>query len=693
MTEVEVEAVPVRRRVRAVVQRMPATLTIVALLLVVGVISRGLWTPFEDTAAWDVLAYGLPAFEGGRWWTPITGTFLINEPWVYAMTIASLWGLAFLEYRRGSRVATAYFVVGQLFAIFAAALVLWLLSFTPSEWAATYADVLDVGPSGGAFAGMAAAIALFRPPWRLRALTVLIAFVLVALLFWGSVADVEHALAVVLVLTVDRTLRVRRATVRELRMLAAVLLVSLLAVEILVALLPTDGVFGPTEPISGAFWDVATDGIVIAIVAHGLHRGRRWAWTIAMLLAALNIVTGFLILGLIALIGWDEVADILVGDPSVTLATTALWLGVVIFLAVSRRAFQARRRSTLGAHPVPTVAEVRDDIHRYGGGNISWMATWERNSYLRTRSGVIAFQRRAGVALVLGDPIGPDDALDDAVTEYIDVVEHHGLVPCFFSASERTRAAVPAGWRSLVVADDTIVDLPGLQYTGKRWNSVRTSLNRAGREEMTFRMTHLHDEPWGVQAQVRAISESWVADKGLPEMGFTLGSLTEADDPEVRVALAISPHGDVDGFLSWLPVYAPGSRIRGWTLDLMRRRDGGFGPVMEYLIGQSAIFFRDEGAEFMSLSGAPLAHDYPPDAGMIADLSERLAEALEPVYGFRSLHRFKDKFHPRYQTMYLLYRDEADLTRIAAALTRAFLPDSSLLQVAGAGLGLMRSGA
>ncbi len=218
---------------------------------------------------------------------------------------------------------------------------------------------------------------------------------------------------------------------------------------------------------------------------------------------------------------------------------------------------------------------------------------------------------------------------------------------------------------------------------------MRTSLNRAQREGMTFRLSRLSDESWGVRQQLSAISDSWVGEKGLPEMGFTLGTLHEAADPEVRLALAVSPAGDVDGFLSWLPVYGEGA-IRGWTLDLMRRREGGFGPVMEYLIGASAQQFSNEGAAVMSLSGAPLAHEYPADAGVIADLQERMAAMLEPVYGFASLHRFKQKFHPRYETMYLLYRDEADLTRIGAALTRAFLPHATLRQFAAAGVDLVR---
>ena len=59
----------------------------------------------------------------------------------------------------------------------------------------------------------------------------------------------------------------------------------------------------------------------------------------------------------------------------------------------------------------------------------------------------------------------------------------------------------------------------------------------------------------------------------------------------------------------------------------------------------------------------------------------RLSDGLEPVYGFQSLHRFKSKFQPRYETLYLLFRDEGDLPRIGIALTRAYLPDASLREL------------
>ena len=676
--------------VLAMLARIPVTLSLIGIVLLVGIVWGGLWRPFADDPLFDTVAYGLPALLEGRWWTPVTGTFFVNHPIVYAFVIPSFAGLAYLEHRRGSLAALGYFGIGQLFAIFASALFLWVASALPWPWAQMEATVLDVGPSGGTLAGIAAAAGLLVSPWRVRAWLVVLGFSFVTLFFWGSLADLEHAFAVLLVLSVDRSLRIQRTTVREQRLIAFVAVLVILAVEVLTLLVPTDGPFGHTRAAGGSFLDIALDVAVIAILANGLRRGRRWAWIWTIVLAVVNVLTGALIVVLAIVLG-PERLDEQIGDFNVALAQSAMWLLLLVYLVWVRRAFRARRKSALGVQPAPTLDDVKDALRAHGGGTLSWMTTWDGNSYARTESGgIVAYQRRAGVAIVLADPLGAEASRAASVAEFIRTAEHAGLVPCFFSAGEATRAAVPGGWRSIVVADDTIVDLPGLEFTGKQWSAVRTSLNRAGREEMTFRMTRLADEPWGIRQQLRAISEMWVGDKGLPEMGFTLGTLDQAEDPEVRLALAISPQGDVDGFLSWLPVYGGGGAVRGWTLDLMRRRDGGFGPVMEFLIGSSARQFSEEGAEIMSLSGAPLAHDYPPDAGAIASLSDWLADSLEPVYGFQSLHRFKSKFHPRYGTMYLLFRDEADLTRIGAGLTRAFLPDATLRQFAGAGMELVR---
>ncbi|MCT9820849.1 DUF2156 domain-containing protein [Microbacterium sp. W1N] len=680
-------------RTLGVLRRTAATWTLIVAILVVGVISGALWSPFADSPALGIWGYGLPALEEGRWWTPVTGTFLVDAPWVYVPMLLGLVGMLVLEYRCGARVALGYFWVGQLFAVLGAALLIWLASFvTDWDWAQDMATILDVGASGGAFACLAALAGRLPSPWRLRAWLVLLGVVIVGFLFIGSLADVEHLLAVLLVLVVDRSFQPRRTTVREQRLIAFVGLLAFGAISIVAAVVPIVGPVGSTVALEDSTpWDNVINTVLVLIVADGIRRARRWAWLVAMVQLGLNVLAA-LLLYVLYLLADDSVVSETAQQLGVTteIATGVLALCLLVYLIVIRRAFRWRRKSPLGAAPSPTRDEVADMIRQHGGGTLSWMTTWEGMAYARTTHGIVAYQRRAGVALALADPLGPADTRAQSAREFIEMVEHAGLVPCFFSASEPTRAALPEPWGALIVADDTIVDLPGLAYTGKRWNSVRTSINRAGRDEIDFHLGTLKDEPWGVQAQLDVISGQWVGDKDLPEMRFTLGTLDEAADREARVAIAKTTKGDVEGFLSWLPIYGEGA-IRGWTLDLMRRRDGGtFPPVMEYLIGMSAVAFRDEGAEIMSLSGAPLTHEYPPEADLIATLSTRLADMLEPVYGFKSLHRFKQKFNPRHETLFLLYRDAGDLPRIGRALTGAFLPDATLGQFARAGLDIVR---
>ena len=593
------------------VARVPATSSIIALLLICGVATGALWSPFTGHALWNTLAYGVPALEAGRWWTPVTGTFFILHPLAYPTTILTFVGMAWLEWKRGSLVALAYFSIGQLFAVLATSLLLVVLSWTGWPWAVAEAAMLDVGPSGGTFACLAAAIALLAQPWRVRAWVALIAYVFVTLLFWGGIAELEHLLAVVLILVVDRSLRPRRTTMREQRLLAFSGLVLIGLVELISLLIPTDGPFGASQPAAASWIDIAFDLVIILVVGNAVRRGKHWAWVVALILAIVNTLGTVLGVALIALVEDGAVRATVESAAAAALATSLLWALMLVYLIGVRASFTARRRSVLGDQPAPTVIDVRDELHRTGGGTLSWMTTWSDLSYMRTTGGIVAYQKHHGVALALADPLGPADSRAESVREFIHESERAGLVPCFFSSSEATRDALPGTWREIVVADDSIVDLPGLAFTGKRWGSVRTSLNKAGREGMTFRLSHLKDEPWGIQQQLRAISEMWVGDKGLPEMGFTLGTLDEAEDPEVRLALAISPEGNVDGFLSSLPVYGDSGVIHGWTLDLMRRRDGGFGPVMEYLIGTSAAQFRDEGAQIMSLSGAPARSRLP----------------------------------------------------------------------------------
>ncbi|MCY0906146.1 bifunctional lysylphosphatidylglycerol flippase/synthetase MprF [Arthrobacter sp. H14-L1] len=330
------------------------------------------------------------------------------------------------------------------------------------------------------------------------------------------------------------------------------------------------------------------------------------------------------------------------------------------------------------------------------GSSLSWMTLWNGNSYWFSTTGTsfIAYRVLSGVALTLGPPVGPAKELRTTMDEFTRYTGENGWTPCFYSVPDEVRAiTAPNGWGSVQVAQETILDLETISFSGRKFQDIRTALNKAAKEGIRAQWISYPTAPLSIVDQIHAISEEWVADKGMPEMGFTLGGLDEINDPEVRCLLAIDDQHTVHAVASWLPVYRDGTII-GWTLDFMRRRSAGFRAGIEFLIASAALSLKDGGYEFISLSGAPLARitataetgaaagggfTPAPDGGLDRLLG-RLGAILEPVYGFRSLLAFKSKFQPRYEPLFMLYPDAAALPSIANAIGRAYIPKVSVGQ-------------
>ena len=349
--------------------------------------------------------------------------------------------------------------------------------------------------------------------------------------------------------------------------------------------------------------------------------------------------------------------------------------------------------------PAVTASASRADlkalVRTHGAGTLGWMLTWPGNEAWTSPDGESGFAFRAGsgVALTLSDPAADPERIPRTVEAFAHYAHQAGMVPALYSVHEPTMlAARKLGWTVLQVAQEAVIDLPDLAFRGKAFQDVRTALNHAGREGITAVWTSWDEAPDGQRDQIRAISQSWARDKALPEMGFTLGGLTEIDDDETRLLLAVDAEGTVQAVTSWMPVYRDG-RVIGLTLDVMRRREGGWRPAIEFLIARAAQDAQARGLEMLSLSGAPLARSGPSGdlngdgtddvgAARFDPMLDLLAQLLEPAYGFASLHSFKRKFCPRTVPMFLAVPDVVHLPAVGVAIARAYVPKLTAAQAA-----------
>ena len=97
-----------------------------------------------------------------------------------------------------------------------------------------------------------------------------------------------------------------------------------------------------------------------------------------------------------------------------------------------------------------------------------------------------------------------------------------------------------------------VVDPRQWKTTGKKWQDIRTAINKAKRSGISDVMSTFNEAPNDIREQIEEISEQWAQLKALPEMKFTLGGVEELHDPRVRILYAIDAEGTVLGVTSWL---------------------------------------------------------------------------------------------------------------------------------------------
>ena len=367
------------------------------------------------------------------------------------------------------------------------------------------------------------------------------------------------------------------------------------------------------------------------------------------------------------------------------LVTTALyrWVGPIFWMILIVNALLYMRSNVIRVGGANQDSRLRALLTRGGGGSLAFMSTWAGNAlwFNATESTAIAYQVVNGAAITLSEPIGPAEDAEAAVADFAVMCDDHGWTPVFYSMHEDWKPFfLGMGWQTMSVGEETVLRPRTWSTTGKKWQDIRSSLSRAAREGVRADWTTYRALSVAHASQISEISEQWVQDKRLPELGFTLGGLDELRDPAVRLMLAIDSTDRVIAVTSWMPSCRDGIII-GWTLDFMRRAPDNMNGVMEFLIAQTAAMLQEQPEiEFLSLSAAPLAQTQgdATASSVAARILDFLGRTLEPVYGFRSLLAFKRKFQPEFVPLFMAYPDPVVLPNIGLALARAYVPTLSV---------------
>lgn len=349
----------------------------------------------------------------------------------------------------------------------------------------------------------------------------------------------------------------------------------------------------------------------------------------------------------------------------------------------------------------PVVARLAHHTHirerarfldKWGRTGTAALAGLPENEALELAGGkvLLGYREISGVAIGVGDPVGEPGTEQQALGDFVTTCERNGWTPVLLAASHSTaKEAQRFGFASVAIGEEAVVDLQGFATAGKERAKLRQNVHRAERDGvLVVEYDSSHRNPM-VDAQLAQISNEWLKLKHGPELGFTLGRLDlgSFDLYETWIATVA---GRVVAFTTWLP-YLDGKAM---ILDLVRRRPDSPVGTMELLILRALEAFRDRGLKEASLNGIPLACvDRPASDDTVTDENaddSRLSEALRwlydhggAVYEAKNLFRFKSKFAPRWEPMYLVYPESANLARIATTVGLAYLPNGVIAMLRG----------
>jgi phosphatidylglycerol lysyltransferase len=277
----------------------------------------------------------------------------------------------------------------------------------------------------------------------------------------------------------------------------------------------------------------------------------------------------------------------------------------------------------------------------------------------------LSYRVARGFALVLGDPVGPDDELDWIVEEFVDYCREHGWRVAFHQVqADRLALYERLGFRRLKIGDDAVVDLAQFSLQGSAMKEFRNTVNRLDR--LGYRVVK-HDPPIekDLLDELQSVSDQWLSQPGHRERRFTLGRFDRQYVSSTPVYVAVDPEGRAAAFLNLIPSYQPGLA----TVDLMRRRSEAINGIMDYLFAKVFLDLKEHGFRRFSLGMAPVAEFQPGEHITLEERAVQWAMKRFPaLFRADSLRRFKSKYAHTWEPRYDVYRHRFDLPRLALAL-------------------------
>ena len=277
--------------------------------------------------------------------------------------------------------------------------------------------------------------------------------------------------------------------------------------------------------------------------------------------------------------------------------------------------------------------------------------------------GVISYTVVNRAALAIGNPV-TTMPLESFASEWIAYCESRDWIPSAYQAAGEFAAQLKKrGFSSVPCGVEAVIELESFSLEGKAMQGLRTARNKAQKDGWTCRT--FTDEDW---PQVKRINEMWLNMHGGKENSFAMGAANPGYMLDTKATLLFDGEGKLLAFQNNIEL--PARKMR--SIDLMRRDPDAPKGAMEYLFLHEILKAKDEGLLYYDLGYSPLAmvENMESDDQFVSKLFTLIYNNQKRIYDFKGLHFFKSRFHPAWETSYLIYPSRFDMPAVLLALLR-----------------------
>jgi phosphatidylglycerol lysyltransferase len=262
--------------------------------------------------------------------------------------------------------------------------------------------------------------------------------------------------------------------------------------------------------------------------------------------------------------------------------------------------------------------------------------------------------------IAMGDPVGADDEKQELIWQFREMCDLHAGWPVFYEVQRRSlHFYLDLGLTLLKIGEQARIPLDSFSLEGRKRKWMRYAQRRLEADGCSFDI--VASAP--IIEELRAISDSWLAEKRTREKGFSLGFFSEQYLRRCDVAVVRSGEKIVAFANLW---NGAGEEL---SADLMRHLPDAPAGVMDYMFISLILWGQQNGYRWFNLGMAPLSGLENRSLGTLWSRVGALAYRFgENFYNFQGLRQYKEKFDPEWQPMYLASPGGLALPRILTNL-------------------------